>query len=108
MMAYQGYAYTVGGRWWTYFAVLSVTLNDASAYFAGKGFGKHHLIRLSPNKTIEGFVGALISNIVVTYIMAVYFMNSDFWRCAPKRFNYGFFEDFVCDTNRPPYLEKDF
>ena len=37
---FQGYSYVTGGCWWTYFAVLSVTLNDASAYFAGRFFGK--------------------------------------------------------------------
>ncbi len=66
----NGYAYIKGGRWWLYFAVLSVALNDSSAYFAGKCFGKHHLIGLSPNKTIEGFIGGLIGNIFVTYYMA--------------------------------------
>lgn len=67
-------AYITGGRWWIYFALLSVALNDACAYFAGRIFGKHHLIGLSPNKTIEGFVGGLIANIVITYICAQYYL----------------------------------
>ena len=98
----------MGGRWWTYFAVLSVTLNDASAYFAGKLFGKHRLLRLSPNKTLEGFLGGLISNLLVTYYMAVFVMDNNFWQCAPKRLNYGFFEEYQCDSTPTIYLPRTY
>ena len=50
--AFNGYCYIIGGRWWIYFPILSVSCNDSFAYFAGKAFGKNHLIGLSPNKTI--------------------------------------------------------
>ncbi len=59
-----------GGRWWYCFPVFTVAANDSAAYFAGRLFGKHHLIGLSPNKTIEGFVGGFFTNIVITYIAA--------------------------------------
>ena len=78
----------MGGRRWTMFAVLSVVLNDASAYFCGKLFGRHHLIGLSPNKTIEGFLGAIVCNVIATYIMAVKVMNTNFWMCPPRKLNY--------------------
>lgn len=48
--------------WWM---VAVVALNDASAYFAGRFFGRHKMApALSPNKTLEGmgaglFVGAI-------------------------------------------------
>lgn len=59
-----------GGRWWYTFSVYTVAANDSAAYFAGKMFGKHHLIGLSPNKTIEGFLGGFIINAVVTFFVA--------------------------------------
>ena len=72
--AINPYVYMKGGRWWLYFGILSVCLNDATAYFAGRAFGKHHLIGLSPNKTIEGFVGGCIGNVVSCYLVSSFFL----------------------------------
>ena len=48
--------------------VLLAWLNDSAAYFIGRRWGRHKLIpRISPGKTIEGAVGALI----VTMLIAV-------------------------------------
>ena len=85
-----------------------MTLNDASAYFAGKLFGKHRLLRLSPNKTLEGFLGGLLSNVLVTYYMAVFVMDNNFWQCPPKRLNYGFFEEYQCDKIPAIYLPRTY
>jgi phosphatidate cytidylyltransferase len=97
-------SYMVGGRWWILFAVCSVALNDASAYFAGKCFGKHQLIGLSPNKTIEGFVGGIIMNVLITYIVARYYFHGIFWQCAPNRLNYKPFEEYKCDEILSIYI----
>jgi phosphatidate cytidylyltransferase len=93
-------SYISGGRWWTYFALCSVALNDACAYFAGRIFGRHSLIGLSPNKTIEGFLGGLIANMMSAYLCAQYYLQGDFWQCPPYRLNYGLFEDYSCDSSR--------
>ena len=85
-----------------------MTLNDASAYFAGKLFGKHRLLRLSPNKTLEGFLGGLLSNVLVTYYMAVFVMDNNFWQCPPKRLNYGFFKEYQCDKIPAIYLPRTY
>ena len=42
----------IGGRLWYWYPFFSVAMNDAMAYFAGRAFGRHQLIGLSPNKTI--------------------------------------------------------
>lgn len=49
---------------------------DTMAYIIGKNFGKHKLIEsISPNKTIEGFVGGVISCIIVIVFYGTIFMN---------------------------------
>lgn len=48
--------------------VISFT-TDVFAYLIGKKFGKRKLIpSISPNKTIEGSVGALLAALIITYI----------------------------------------
>lgn len=37
-----------------------VGANDAFAYFTGMTFGRTSLIKLSPNKTVEGFLGGAL------------------------------------------------
>ena len=55
-----------GGRWWYTFPFLTTAWNDSCAYFCGMTFGRHRLIGLSPNKSLEGFYGALFCNILTT------------------------------------------
>ncbi|MBC7459838.1 MAG: phosphatidate cytidylyltransferase [Thermoleophilia bacterium] len=49
--------------------IAAVFANDTGAYFTGRAIGKHKLSpRISPNKSIEGFVGgALIGTFVMWY-----------------------------------------
>jgi phosphatidate cytidylyltransferase len=45
----------------TTFVLLLVVVSDSAAYFIGSALGRHKLApRVSPNKTIEGAVGALV------------------------------------------------
>lgn len=62
------------GMVWFIIPVSCVVINDIAAYFWGKSYGKHPLSPLSPKKTWEGFIGALVTTIVWCY----------------------FFTDFVC------------
>lgn len=48
--------------------------NDTFAYIVGKSFGKTKLFeRISPKKTIEGFIGGLVFTMVGSYILSLYF-----------------------------------
>ncbi|MFT3796769.1 phosphatidate cytidylyltransferase [Flavobacterium sp.] len=49
--------------------------NDTFAFVIGKSFGKHKLFeRISPKKTIEGFLGGLIFALIFSVLIAQYFV----------------------------------
>lgn len=48
--------------------------NDTFAYIFGKYLGKHKLFeRVSPKKTIEGFIGGMVSCLIISYVLSIYF-----------------------------------
>lgn len=54
------YANMLRGLFWFLLPISCVVHNDIWAYACGKSFGRTPLLRLSPKKTMEGFVGAWI------------------------------------------------
>ena len=59
------------------FSLLLVWIADSGAYFVGKTFGKNKLApSISPGKTIEGAVGALLLTILFSFLFADYFFLS--------------------------------
>lgn len=64
--------YRMGGYWiWFMFAVIWVC--DTAAYFVGKLFGKHKFAPyVSPNKTIEGFIGGLVFGTLAAYVFSLF------------------------------------
>jgi len=55
-------ANSVGGKELVLYLVLLTELNDILQYLWGKSIGKRKIVpKVSPNKTVEGFVGAFIS-----------------------------------------------
>jgi phosphatidate cytidylyltransferase len=56
---------------WTIIAILSTWLADSAAYVIGTWFGKRKLApRLSPNKTVEGYVAGIVLGTGLTVIAA--------------------------------------
>lgn len=59
-----------GGLEFIIFALLIVWSTDSGAYFIGRKIGKKKLWpEISPNKTVEGFVGGIIAAVVFACIM---------------------------------------
>ncbi len=56
---------------WTMLAMLSTWISDSGGYVFGKRLGKHKLApRLSPNKTVEGYVGGLVTGVVFAALIS--------------------------------------
>lgn len=50
-----------------------IWVNDSFAYFVGKNFGKQKLFpKISPKKTVEGFLGGVFFSAIASYIIAQY------------------------------------
>jgi len=50
--------------------------NDTFAYLVGITLGKHKLLeRLSPKKSIEGFVGGLLGTLAVGYVLSLFWVE---------------------------------
>lgn len=82
--------------YWFFVPLFCVVMNDTSAYFCGRFFGRHPLIKLSPKKTVEGFVGAAILT-PLTFIGITYLSSKfPFMYC---RQNHPF--DFAVECSTP-------
>lgn len=55
-----------------YFLFFLVWMNDSAAYFVGSFFGKRRgIFKVSPNKSLEGYIGGVIVTFVVANIFKV-------------------------------------
>ncbi|MCK6262593.1 phosphatidate cytidylyltransferase [Vibrio sp. ZSDE26] len=56
------------------FVCLIVWAADSGAYFAGRAFGKRKMApSVSPNKTIEGLIGGIITAVIIAWFTAQWF-----------------------------------
>jgi phosphatidate cytidylyltransferase len=62
------------GEFFLVWALTSTAFSDIGAYFAGKYLGKRPFFQhLSPNKTLEGSVGGVLSSVAMAFILAFAF-----------------------------------
>ncbi|MFZ0564657.1 MAG: phosphatidate cytidylyltransferase [Chlamydiales bacterium] len=60
------------GTWWIIYLFLVTKSGDVGGYFFGRYLGKRKLaVNLSPNKTLEGSLGALLASTVVSLLLCV-------------------------------------
>lgn len=66
---------TGGGKQWLVFLFFIIWASDIGAYSVGIPFGRHRLYeKVSPKKSIEGFVGALIASAGMALVCRVWFI----------------------------------
>lgn len=67
-----------------YLIVLTAIFTDTFAYFTGMMIGKHKVTKISPNKSMEGYIGGVV---MATILSSIYYMtfigNSSLWSVIP-------------------------
>ncbi|XP_071496634.1 phosphatidate cytidylyltransferase 2-like [Diadema antillarum] len=72
------------GMIWFLVSTTCVICNDIMAYMFGFFFGRTSLIKLSPKKTWEGFIGALFSTVIYGFFLARFLAQFEFFVCPAE------------------------
>ncbi|KAG6512955.1 hypothetical protein ZIOFF_031094 [Zingiber officinale] len=75
-----------------------IAINDVAAYFFGFFFGRTPLIKLSPKKTWEGFIGASFATIISAFVLADILGRFRWLTCPRKDLSTGWLH---CDPGLP-------
>ncbi|EXL55101.1 phosphatidate cytidylyltransferase [Fusarium oxysporum f. sp. radicis-lycopersici 26381] len=95
------------GMIWFFLPAALVITNDIFAYICGILFGRTQLIKLSPKKTVEGFVGAWIMTIIFAMLLSSIMMRSKYFICPVNDLGANIFTGLQCDPN-PVFLPKTY
>ncbi|EIW65473.1 hypothetical protein TREMEDRAFT_46158 [Tremella mesenterica DSM 1558] len=95
------------GHVWFFIPASLVICNDVMAYVCGKLFGRTPLIKLSPKKTVEGFVGAFICTLMFGLAWGTYFMRFPYMICPATDLGTNVFSQVSCKPN-PVFLWREF
>ncbi|SJX66022.1 related to CDS1-CDP-diacylglycerol synthase [Sporisorium reilianum f. sp. reilianum] len=87
------------GLIWLWVPASLVVCNDVFAYICGMTFGKTPLIDLSPKKTVEGFVGALVITEIFAYGWATFFQRFNYMICPAVSLGMNAFKEVSCEVN---------
>lgn len=69
------------GLFWFIFPCTCVITNDCFAYVWGMLLGRTPLIKLSPKKTVEGFIGGALTTMFWAFISAGWLQSQPFFAC---------------------------
>ncbi|XP_050935887.1 phosphatidate cytidylyltransferase 1-like isoform X1 [Cucumis melo] len=72
------------GIFWFLLPATLIVINDIAAYFFGFFFGRTPLIKISPKKTWEGFIGASVTTIISAFMLAN-IMGRFSWLTCPRK-----------------------
>lgn len=87
------------GMIWFFLPVSLVITNDIFAYICGITFGKTQLIKISPKKTVEGFVGAWICTIIFGFGLTNILMRYKYFICPVNDLGANIFTGLECVPN---------
>ncbi|MCJ1232163.1 hypothetical protein MMC14_000112 [Varicellaria rhodocarpa] len=87
------------GMIWFFLPASLVITNDIFAYICGITFGRTQLIKISPKKTVEGFVGAWIFTIIFGIGMTNVLMRYSYFICPVNDLGANIFTGLSCDHN---------
>ena len=93
------------GLIWFWVPASLVICNDIFAYVFGSTIGRTPLIKLSPKKTVEGFVGAFLSTIVFALGWGTLFMRFHYMICPVQDLGVSAFSSTTCTPN-PVFVWK--
>ncbi|CAK7351585.1 unnamed protein product [Dovyalis caffra] len=91
------------GIFWFLLPATLIVINDIFAYICGFFFGKTPLIKLSPKKTWEGFIGASVTTMISAFVLANIMGRFQWLTCPRKDLSTGWLQ---CDPGplfKPEY-----
>ncbi|KAM7506327.1 hypothetical protein LguiB_005231 [Lonicera macranthoides] len=92
------------GIFWFLLPASLIVINDIAAYIFGFFFGKTPLIKLSPKKTWEGFIGASVTTIISAFVLANILGRFPWLTCPRKDLSTGWLN---CDPG-PLFKPENF
>ncbi|KAI9807458.1 MAG: hypothetical protein M1833_000203 [Piccolia ochrophora] len=95
------------GMIWFFLPVSLVITNDIFAYICGITFGRTQLIKISPKKTVEGFVGAWFMTILFGLALTNVLMRSKYFICPANDFGANIFTGLECTPN-PVFIPRTY
>ncbi|KAK8106150.1 phosphatidate cytidylyltransferase [Apiospora kogelbergensis] len=87
------------GMIWFFLPASLVITNDIFAYICGITFGRTQLIKLSPKKTVEGFVGAWVMTVIFAFGLTNLLMRSKYFICPVTDLGANIFTGLECEPN---------
>jgi phosphatidate cytidylyltransferase len=93
------------GLFWFIVPCALVICNDIFAYLCGITFGRTPLIRISPKKTVEGFIGALVCTIIMGVILSHVLIRYKYLICPMEDLGVTALSNVDC-TPDPVFLPR--
>jgi len=87
------------GLIWFFVPACLVICNDVFAYICGITMGRTPLIKLSPKKTVEGFVGAFLCTIVFAIVWGTLCSQFNYMICPVHDLGVNAFSNMKCTPN---------